>query len=120
MRAAHRARQAALLVAVTVAALAGCGGDEAGQAGSASATAAVAIDDFSFAPPHITVTAGTTVDFTNHDSTAHTATARGGAAFDSGTIAPGKSRGITLREPGTYSYYCAFHPFMTGTITVER
>ena len=49
--------------------------------------------------------------------TAHTATAMQGG-FDCGTVAPGKTVSFTVRKPGTYSYYCQFHAFMTGTIKV--
>ena len=33
--------------------------------------------------------------------------------------APARAAKVTLEKPGTYAYYCAFHPFMKGTITVE-
>ncbi len=87
-------------------------------AGSASGSA-VTIADYEYAPPDLTVKSGTTVKFTNEDSTAHTATSKQGGAFDSGTIKPGKTGEVTLEKPGTYAYYCVFHPFMKGTITVE-
>ena len=77
------------------------------------------IADFAFAPPGLTVAKGTTVEFTNEDETSHTATAKGSGAFDTGTIKPGKSAEVTLEKTGTFAYYCAFHPFMKGTITVE-
>ena len=77
----------------------------------------VSVSDYAFEPAKLTVTAGTRVSFTNHDNTAHTATANSGA-FGTGTIEPGKSRTVTLRRPGTYPYHCIFHAFMTGTITV--
>ena len=65
------------------------------------------------------VTAGTRVTWTNHDATAHTATANGGG-FDTGTVAPKASRTIDFKHPGTFTYHCAFHAFMTATITVKR
>ena len=77
------------------------------------------IVDFAYAPPDLTVAGGTTVKFSNEDSTAHTATSKQAGVFDSGTIKPGKSGEITLDKAGTYAYYCVFHPFMKGTITVE-
>jgi plastocyanin len=40
-------------------------------------------------------------------------------AFDTGTIAPGKSATVTLRNPGTYTYYCQFHAFMHGAVVVK-
>ena len=77
------------------------------------------IVNYAFVPKTLTVRAGTTITVTNNDSTAHTATASSGA-FDSGTVKPGQSASFTLRKPGTYSYYCQFHAFMTGTIKVVR
>ncbi len=78
----------------------------------------VAIRSYAFHPASLTVAAGTKVTFTNDDSTAHTATARAGG-FDTGSLAANASRTITLSKPGTYSYYCQFHAFMTATITVR-
>jgi plastocyanin len=118
-------RAAALLPVLAVAGLAGCGGGggadtatEAAPAAAGGAGGAVEIVDFSYKPADLTVAKGTTVEFTNEDSTAHTATAKGGA-FDSGTIQPGKSSQVTLDQTGTFTYTCSFHPFMKGTVTVE-
>ncbi|MFN8163229.1 MAG: cupredoxin domain-containing protein [Solirubrobacterales bacterium] len=41
------------------------------------------------------------------------------APIESGSIDTGEAATITLEKPGTFAYYCAFHPFMKGTITVE-
>ena len=38
--------------------------------------------------------------------------------FDTGSIAAGASATVTFDEPGTFTYICSFHPFMTGTVTV--
>jgi plastocyanin len=119
-------RAAALLPVLVAAGLAGCGGgggaDAATEAATGSAEAGartVKISDFAYAPPDLTVAAGTTVDFVNEDETAHTATSKGSEAFDSGAIQPGKNAKVTLDQTGTFTYTCAFHPFMKGTITVE-
>ena len=72
---------------------------------------------FAFSPAKLTVKAGTRITFTNDDATAHTATADHGG-FGTGTIDPKHSATITVTKPGTYPYHCAFHAFMTGTITV--
>lgn len=79
----------------------------------------MAIADFLYKPADLTVPAGTTVEFTNEDSTPHTATSKESGTFETGSIDTGKSATVTLDKPGTYAYYCAFHPFMKGTITVE-
>ncbi|HWF54181.1 MAG TPA: cupredoxin domain-containing protein [Solirubrobacteraceae bacterium] len=80
-------------------------------------TASVKVDMYAFTPATLTVKAGTRITFTNHDSTAHTATANVGS-FDTGTINPGQSKTIVVKRPGTYPYHCAFHAFMTGTLKV--
>jgi plastocyanin len=111
-----------LLLAVTAALMAGCGGDS-DQTSSAPAKAeggaAVAIHDYTYKPANITVPRGTTVVITNRDSTPHTVTSKESGDFESGSIGTGKSGRITLQKSGTFAYYCVFHPFMKGTITVE-
>jgi plastocyanin len=85
------------------------------------ATDAVAIKDFAFSPANITVKAGSTVTWTNQDSTTHTVTADTSSsdAPDSGNIAPGKSYSFTFQKAGTYMYHCALHPNMVGMVTVQ-
>lgn len=78
----------------------------------------VQISNFAFSPTQITVKAGTRVTWTNHDKTAHTATANNNS-FDTGTIAPKASKTVDFKKPGTYKYHCAFHAFMTGTVVVK-
>ena len=69
-----------------------------------------------YAPSPVTVGVGGSVTWTNSDSTAHTST---GATWNSGAIAPGASYTMTFSTAGTYTYHCAFHPGMTGTVTVQ-
>lgn len=113
---------AAAVVVAVIALLVRSGAPVAHESSAAVATVrsgqvTVAITNYAFSPGNLTVRAGTRVTFTNHDATAHTATAsRGG--FNTGTIAPGHSRTIDLRRPGRYPYHCLFHAFMTGTLTV--
>ena len=105
-------------------AIAGCGGggDSSGSGSTAAGTSkggtAVAIKDFAYSPPSLTVAKGTTVEFTNEDSSNHTATSKPGGVFDTGTIGKGQSKSVTLDQPGTFAYFCSFHPFMQGKITV--
>jgi plastocyanin len=118
----------ALLVAIAIP-LVGCGGGggtdstSAATSGSASASSAkqpaVTIVDYTYEPATISVPAGTAVEFSNEDSTPHTATSKQSGAFETGSIDTGKSAKVILEKPGTYAYYCAFHPFMKGSITVE-
>jgi plastocyanin len=77
----------------------------------------VAITDFAFSPASLDIGIGTTVTWTNEDSTQHTATA-GDGSFDSGALAQGDTFSHTFDTAGTYDYICKIHPNMKATITV--
>ena len=77
----------------------------------------VSIVDFAFTSPVITITAGSTVRWTNNGSFIHTSTSDTGV-WDSGDIGPGDVFTQTLDTPGSYPYHCAHHPSMQGTIVV--
>jgi len=63
------------------------------------------------------VPVGSTVTWTNDDTTIHTATSEEGG-FDTSIIAPGQTGEATLEKAGEFEYICTLHPFMTGTVTV--
>ncbi len=95
----------------------GGGGQGAGQ------TVKVSINNFAFAPKTLTVAPGTTVEWQNQDSTAHTVTADNGA-FDSGNLNQGAAFKFTFAKAGTYAYYCRYHGGpggvgMSGQIVVK-
>jgi plastocyanin len=69
-------------------------------------------------PSPITVAHGTAVTWVNNDTIAHTSTGDGGA-WDSGLVAPGSSFSFTFSSAGTFTYHCAVHPNMVGTVTVQ-
>jgi plastocyanin len=79
---------------------------------------AVSIENFNFTPADLTVPAGTTVVWTNHDDVEHTVTASDNS-FGSSSIQTDGQFSFTFSKPGTYSYFCAIHPFMTGKVTVQ-
>ena len=79
---------------------------------------AVAIHDFTFGPQVVTVKLGTTVHWANRDSEAHTVTSDTGA-FNSPVLQPGAGYSFTFTKPGTYSYHCTIHPFMTAKVVVS-
>jgi plastocyanin len=113
---------AAIVVAAIGLALAHHGTGSAGGGSAAtmtSGTPAVTIVNYAFAPQTLTVKVGAHVTWTNRDPTAHTATMDHGS-LDTGTIRPGQSKTIDFTHPGTYTYHCAFHAFMTGTVRVIR
>ena len=80
-------------------------------------THTVTIRNFAFEPANLTISAGDTVRFINEDSAPHTATADGGA-FDTGNLRGGQSAAVQFPSAATYSYFCAVHPRMKGSITV--
>jgi hypothetical protein len=83
----------------------------------ASATAAVEVRDFEFAPATATVAAGGKVTWKLVGEAPHSITA-GDGSFDSGILDPGASFSQTFDEPGTYAYSCLVHPNMKGTVQV--
>jgi len=83
----------------------------------AGAAVKVDITNFKYKPETITVKAGSKVTWVNNDVAPHTATADD--TFDTGNLEKGGSKAITLSKPGSYSYVCEFHAFMTGTVVVK-
>ena len=59
-----------------------------------------------FEPPTLTVSKGTTVTWTNADSTLHTVTS-------------GKTFQHPFNTAGTFDYYCTLHPWMKGKVVVS-
>jgi plastocyanin len=117
----------ALLVLATLAVLAVHGGDRSAATSKPGAAPAavdhVQIKDFKYAPATITVALGTTITWTNRDSAPHTATSgdspNADGVFESGTIKKAASKTVTASKRGTFTYYCAFHPFMKATVIVR-
>ena len=79
-----------------------------------------------FVPAILTVSKGTTVTWTNGDSTLHTVTSGSpesgnsgtGTEFDSSYLAAGKTFQHQFSIPGTFDYYCTLHPYMKGKVVV--
>jgi plastocyanin len=76
------------------------------------------VDNFSFSPATLTVTAGTTVTWTNHDDIPHNIVERD-QKFKSKALDTDDSYSHTFAEPGTYEYFCGLHPKMVGKVIVE-
>ena len=71
-----------------------------------------------FAPAQVSAHVGDTIEWTNDDIVAHTATARNGA-WDVMVQPKGKGS-VTLKSPGTIEYYCRVHPNMVASILVSQ
>ncbi len=88
-----------------------------GGAGNAAGTT-LEMRQMAFWPQRLEITTGTTVAWTNRDQLMHTVTADDGS-WDSGEIAPNATWRRTFDTPGTYTFHCTPHPFMTGVVVVK-
>jgi plastocyanin len=91
------------------------------EAAPAASTSAQILKD-SYAPQTITIKAGDTLTWTNVDTTpgnGHTVTSSGRGPLKSQSLSQGGTFSYTFATAGTYPYYCAIHPDMTGTVTVH-
>ena len=91
-----------------------------GASGSSIAipVGAAALGNKAFAPDDLNIAVGTTVTWMNTDSIAHTSTSDT-TGFDSGILAPGGQFSFAFETAGTFSYHCAIHPGMIGTVVVR-
>ena len=83
-----------------------------------AATIEVKIDNFSFNPKQVTVKAGDTVTWVNHDDIPHTVTSKT-LVFRSKALDSDDKFSFTFTALGSFDYFCSLHPMMTGTIVVE-
>jgi plastocyanin len=125
MRPLRKRTTAAVVVLGVALAVAACssGGSSSSSSGSAGGNTggshSITIKNFAFSPGTLTVTAGTTVTVTNDDQVAHTLTGKTGG-FATGDIAAGQSKTFAVpKSPGTYSYFCSIHQYMSGTLVVS-
>ena len=112
----------AIAVAVSPGACSPSGSSSSPAAGS-SAVATSTVDlppSYRFAPDAISVTAGTTVTWTNHDNFTHSVQfLDGGLPTEPMLMQPGATTTFTFTTPGTYRYQCHLHPQnMQGTVAV--
>jgi plastocyanin len=80
--------------------------------------AVVHMKNFAFGPDSVTILAGQSVRFLEDDDTPHTVTATD-KSFDSGNLNKGDKWERTFTTAGTYAYFCAYHPYMKGTVIVK-
>ncbi len=122
-----RRRGAPLVAGMLVAALAlaGCGGGGDGDkkaesgGGPKAGPGAVRIANFEFKPQTVVVKPGTKVTWTNDDSSIHDIKDTSPLATPvSPSLSQGDTFSITYAQPGTYSYVCGIHPYMTGSVEV--
>jgi plastocyanin len=110
-----------LLISLPILA-AGCTGgiSTTSEPGPPGTTQTVHIDQFAYQPRSITVPAGTKITWVNRDDVPHTVTSTARPKlFDSGTLDTDQSWSHDFDTPGTYEYFCAVHPKMTGQVIVK-
>jgi plastocyanin len=116
------------LVLVTVVALSSCGSNSTPTMPSASSgntngtpitivSGAQVLTTTAYNPNPLTITAGTTVTWTNQDSTTHTATSDTGVF--NGTVGPNQQYSFTFPNKGTFTYHCSLHPNMVASVIVQ-
>lgn len=88
--------------------------------GFAAETKSIAIDNFAFDPPTLTVAPGTRIVWTNKYEEPHTVTSvNKEMPFKSQGLDTDDTFAITFDKPGTYKYFCSVHPHMVGEIVVK-
>ena len=126
----------ALVVLATVAAA--CGSSSSAStttpattpAGGGGTAASVSIQNFAFTPKTLTVSPGTTVTWTNNDSTVHNVMSTKSlslnspttSVFASSTLSQGQTFSFTFAAKGVYFYECSIHkslPAMHAVIVVK-
>jgi plastocyanin len=106
----------------------GGGGAEAAGASLAILEGSSVQGNPAYEPDPLTVTAGDAVEVSNQDTVPHTVTsgtgpedAESGSQFDTSIIDAGATAQVDTANlaAGDYPYYCAVHPYMLGTMTVQ-
>ena len=81
-------------------------------------TANATITGGGFTPSSIDVSVGSTVTWTNNDTSAHSVVADGGQ-FNSGTIGPGGKFSYAFPAAGAFAYHDGVNPRMSGVVNVS-
>ena len=78
----------------------------------------VTIHNFAFVPARLAVSRGTRLVWVNSDADPHTVTADKGGWGSQG-LDTGNRYARVFGTTGTFTYHCAIHPFMHGTVVVK-
>jgi plastocyanin len=94
--------------------------EQAAPSTTRAEAAQVVIDNFAFTPRTLTVTRGTRVTWVNHDDVPHTVTSSARPrTLESGPLDTDDTFAFVFTTPGTFDYFCAVHPHMTGQVIVK-
>ncbi len=77
-----------------------------------------------YLPLNLEIYAGTTVTWANEDTVPHTIQSQDEfgkvmALFNSAPLITGDRFEFTFEEEGIYNYFCSFHPWRVGIVTVK-
>jgi plastocyanin len=86
---------------------------------SPSAETQVTIADLSFTPAVLHIMVGSPITWINLDSVPHTVTGDDQTEFASPRLRENDHFDYRFTEPGTYTYHCEVHPFMTAQVIVS-
>jgi plastocyanin len=81
-------------------------------------TIQIVMENLVISPAEASAKVGDTIEWTNKDIVAHTATADNGD-FNL-MLPPHKTGAFVLRKAGTVQYYCRFHPNMKATLKIDQ
>jgi len=88
-----------------------------GASAPGKSVATVHIKSFKYGPSVLKVHVGDLVSFVNDDDEAHTVTAKD-HSFDSAGMDTKDTWKHGFTKTGTFSYFCALHPYMKATVIV--
>jgi plastocyanin len=90
-----------------------------GAARFTEAKAQMTLDGRQFSPRVRVVTAGSSVEYPNHDPFQHNVfSTAAGASFDLGAYGNGSTRSAQFKKPGAFPVYCNIHEKMTAYVVV--
>ena len=78
----------------------------------------IVIDKATFGDTPAGVLVGDTIEWINKDIFDHTATSKLGG-WDV-VVPAGKKARVVVQKPGTFEYFCRYHPNMTGKIVAAK
>ncbi|MDX1411318.1 MAG: cupredoxin family copper-binding protein [Nitrospirales bacterium] len=93
-------------------------GEAVSQTASLPRQHIVEIQAFRFQPQRVVVKPGDTIVWVNRDIVPHTVTANGGT-WKSHPLGEGQSWQVVVEANGVSSYFCEFHPHMTGVLVTK-
>jgi plastocyanin len=83
--------------------------------------AEVRIEGYKFQPPAVTIKAGDSVRWTNHEKrTSHSVVFPAEGGLESDRLFPDESYQRRFDKVGRHEYHCGPHPEMTGVVVVSE